>query len=122
MAKEMPILKALRKLIIPQFIKPEWIIWKNSSKTFGEWEFQPDGFCNEHSLTINFNHFGGSVRVSIENEYGKSQYFNIPWADPECDTKVVKLLKDWFVMLWLEGNLDAAGYPNPSVGGERPNS
>jgi hypothetical protein len=98
MAEEMPILKALRRLITPQFIKPEWIIW-TKSKRFYEWEFQPDGFCREHSLTIDFNHSHGGVRVYIQNHLGKEQYFDIPWADPECDTKVVKMLKDWFVML-----------------------
>ncbi len=115
---EMPVLKALRRLITPQFIKPEWVRW-TKSKEFSEWEFHPDGFCKNLSLIIQFNHSGGNVRVTTNNELGKEIDHDIPWADPECDTKIVKLIKEWIVMVWKEGGLDIAGFANPSIGGEQ---
>lgn len=116
MIKEMLILKALRQLIAPQFIKPEWIRWLRDPEC--GWEFHPDGFMQERALAIDFNGAGGVVIVHIINELVKSSEINhdIPWSDPECDTKVVKLLKDWFVMIWKDAYLDK-DYPNPAIGG-----
>lgn len=117
----MPVLKALRRIITPQFLKPEWIIWTNTPE-FG-WEFSPDGFSSELSLNIDFNGQGGNVHVMIRNSLAPlldtTDYY-ISWADPDCDTKVIKILKDWMVKLWEDNYLERAGYPNPSVGGERP--
>ncbi len=115
----MPILKALRRLVTPQFVKPEWIRWIKDPD--GGWEFHTDGFGGDQCLSIDFNSDGGNVKVTIDDDVREASY-RIPWADPECDLKVVKILKDWFVKLWEENYLEQAGYPNPSCGGVRSES
>lgn len=111
----MPILKALRRLVAPQFVKPEWIRWLRDPEC--GWEFHPDGFMAERALTIDFNGEGGMVIVHIINELAKPSEIqhHISWSDPECDTKVVKFLKDWFVTIWKDAYLDVK-YPNPVTG------
>lgn len=115
----MPILKALRRLVTPQFVKPEWIRWTRDPEE--GWEFKPDGFGGDQWLSIDFNGHGGNVHIIIDDDVRETHY-NIPWADPECDQKVVKMLKDWFVKLWEDNYLEQAGYPNPASGGVRSES
>lgn len=102
--------RALQKLVVEQFRKPEWVIWTRKGNN-SHWVLTLD-FVNTWSLNVEFAYQGSQVDIIKECD-GDSVTIRVDYGDPECDQKVAVIIKEWFVQAWEKTGLMDAGYTNP---------